>query len=323
MLRWGTAKAKLGRDQVLLTDDELKATLAQIERFPAMGGKKGRANLIHDEKALVGSETYKAIQRELMSLCGKEINARRQPRTPPPPFEMPKPKTLNEVWSADLFSLQAWGSKWEVSVVQDIYNQERLAFEPFQNAAKADDVKASLEVARCQRDGQAPTVCTKTDRDARYKAVFTEAFEQVGGTHLRIPPGCPWYNGEIERGQRDNKDVLAGVLSRMRRPESGQELMAMQNACNRAAQLLNTTISRPSLGNVTPAELAEGRAEDVQRRNQEFIEQSRQTRKDREPVAREPWRKRISDLVDLSKWRTERLLGFLRLSKRDYSFLAN
>jgi len=109
----------------------------------------------------------------------------------------------------------------------------------------------------------------------------------------------------------------------MRRPESGQELMAMQIACNRAAQLLNTTISRPSLGNVTPAELAEGRAEDVQRRNQEFIEQSRQTRKDREPAAREPWRKRISDLVDLSKWRTERLLGFLRLSKRDYSFLAN
>lgn len=321
MLRWDTAKARLGRDQVLLTDDELKATLAQIERFPAMGGKKGRANLIHAQKALVGSGTYKAIQRELMSLCGKELNARRQPRTPPPPFQMPKPTALNEVWSADLFSLEVWGHKWEVSVVQDIYNQERLAFEPFQNAATADNVKASLEVAHLQRGGQLPTICTKTDRDARYTAVFKEALSQFG-SHLRIPPGCPWYNGEVERGQRDNKDVLAGVLANTRRPESGQELMAMQTACNRAAQLLNTTISRPSLGNVTPTELAEGRADEVRTRNQEFVEQSRRARKKREPAPRAPWRKRISDLVDLSKWSAERLLGFLRLSKRDYSFLA-
>lgn len=321
MLRWETDRKKLGRDQMLLNEKEMAATVQQIEQFPAMGGKKGRANLIHNQKALIGAETYKSVQREMMSLCGRELASRRLPRKTPPPFQAPTPNALNEVWSADLFSIQAWGHKWEVSVVQDLYNQERLAFEPYKDAADAEQVRSSLETARLQRGGQAPTICTKTDRDARYTKVFKDAFAEVG-THLRIPPGCPWYNGEIERGQRDNKDVLAGVLAKMERPKPGQEILAMQIACNKTAQLLNTVISRPSLGNVTPAEIAKGIADEVRQRNHEFIEKGREERRQRAPQTKR-WRQRLADTLDLSKWDSGRLLRFLRLSKRDYGFLAN
>jgi len=288
-----------------------------------MGGKKGKANLIHAEKALIGAGTYQAMSQELLRQCGKEFASRRKARTPPPPFEAPRPQALNEVWAADLFSLTVWGIKWEVSVVQDLYNQERLAFEPSQNAADAEQVQASFEVARIQRGGQAPTICTKTDRDARYTKVFKEGLAGLC-KHVRIPPGCPWYNGEIERGQRDNRDVLIRCLADMPRPTADEALTAMRIACNQASRLLNETISRPSLGNVTPAEIANGQDNEVRERNRKFTEQARQVRQEREQdhSKRKPWGERIADVLDLSKWSTGRLLKHIRLATREYGFLA-
>lgn len=320
LLRRQAGEARAGREQLLLTDDELGAAARQVIEHPWMGGKKGAANLVHDREAWIGPGSYDVLKGVLASLVGRELAGRRQHQRPAVPLEMPRAEGLNEVWGSDLLEVEAWGKRFHVCAVVDVFNQESLALEPTPHAADGEFVAACFEKACESRGGRPPTVCTKTDRGSQYGEVFRQALKGRAG-HVRIPPGSPWFNGEVERGNRDVRSVIFEHVSRMDRPPKGEELEALRAACEAARRVLNEEISRPSLGNVTPAEVAHGIAEEVKRGNQEFIAQQREERKRRSP-GDTPWRERLCKLLHVDQWSTPELLRFLRLMKRDYSAWA-
>lgn len=319
--RWlrGCPEPADGRGQ--LTEAEVKAVMNQVMDFPWMGGKKGTANLVHDRVAWVGPESYDKIKLCMVQMAGEELAKRRKPRETPP-FEMPKPSRINEVWSSDLAEIKAWGKHYDVGTFMDIHSQEHLVLEATTHAADAAFVRDLFEVA-CFRRGTPPTVCTKTDRGGQYRALaFAEALE--GRTqHVKIPPGCPWFNGEVERGNRDLKAVLYGLIARTPRPEAGDELKTLGHLCDRARSVLNERVARPSLGNVTPHEVAGGLEELVRAGNREFVAQQREDRKKR--LAERPrasWKEGLSSLLQVAERTTAELLRFLRLSRHDYTFLS-
>ncbi len=284
-----------------------------------MGGKKGAANLIHDEKALVGHFSYDEIKRTIASLYGEELSSRRQTNRPIAPFELPRATGLNEVWGTDLCELAVWGKKFHICDFIDVFNQEHLVIRAVEGTADSAFVAECFEAACQRRGGRPPTVCTKTDRGSQFQGVFPAAL--TGRTeHVRIPPGMPWFNGESERGHRDIRALLYSELSRMKRPKPGKEIAAVQRACETVRRILAEEIARPSLGNVTPAEVSAGRAEEVKQANREFIERQRAARKSR-PSDPRPLRERLKELLGLERMGTGSLLRFLRLMTRDYRFM--
>lgn len=307
-----------GRNQ--LTDAEVEAVMEQVLEHPWMGGKKGAANLVHDRAAWVGAESYDTIKIQMARLAGEELARRRTPRETPS-FTMPEATALNQVWSSDLAEIKAWSKHFDIGTFMDIYSQEHLALEVAEHPADAQFVTDLFEVA-CFYRGTPPTACTKTDRGGQYRAMaFKEALD--GRTqHVKIPPGCPWFNGEVERGNRDLKAVLYGLIAHTKRPEAGQELATLQMLCERARTILNAKVSRPSLGNVTPLEIAGGMEEVVQRENREFIDTQRATRKRRLAEQSASWRDSLKVLLQATERSTADLMRFLRLGRRDYAFLS-
>lgn len=312
------SSSRPGRPQLALDDAELGALRTQIEEHPWMGGKKGAANLVRGLKAWVGAGSYDAAKTEIARLFGEEV-ARRRRRPAPQPFEPPVAEDLNQVWSSDLVEIRAWGLPFHVGSIMDVYNQEHLALDATPLAADATFVVTLFDRACATRGGAAATVCTKTDRGCQY---VSRAFEEAlrGRTeHVRIPPGCPWFNGESERGNRDLKAVLYGLVSRSTRPKPGQELTTLRRLCRRARTILNQGIARPSLGGVTPDDVARGVREEVKQQNQQFIAKQKERRRHVSQQGLRPWQERLAALLDVAQRSTEELLRFLQLLTRDYA----
>jgi hypothetical protein len=320
ILGWVRRGKREGRDQLTLEDGELCAVLDLIEEYPTMGGKKGAANLVHREAALIGSGSFIEAKRLLMKLCGQELAARRATPKPPPPFEPPQATEVNDVWSSDLFEINPWGKKFHVCVYQDLVSQKRLCLEPVEDTADQKFVAECFGIASEEAGGKTPSVCTKTDRGTQYGEAFRAALDGRCN-HIRIPPGSPWFNGEVERGQRDNRDLVYKYLHRLKRPKPGRELEAVREACRLARIDLNEKVARPSLGGVTPEEVVRGTAPEVRRRNDAYKTRARADRRQRKPK-NQRWKDRLTALLSLDDWSTMRLLRFLRLAKRDYRMVA-
>lgn len=320
-LRGLTAKKtpRVGREQLNLTDTELEAAMEHVLEHPWMGGKKRAANLAHDEVAWLGAQACDAIRNTIAQLAGQAIAARRQPYHTPV-FELEKPTKLNQAWSADFLTLKVWGKSFDVCVHQDLFSQEKLSVDAIEGTADSIFLRGCFEQARAARGGASPTLYYKSDNGPQFcSKLFEDALEGLC-PHVRIPPGCPFFNGEIERGQRDLHSVLRGLLTKMSRPRSSGELAAVQRACRRALRILNDQISRPSLGNVTPSEKAAGeeRVREVQLRTRDFVLEQRCQRRNREPAA-ESWQVRLGRLFEANSRTTGSLLRFLRLKNRDYT----
>lgn len=309
-----------GRSQLNLSDSELQAVTDQIGAYPSMGGKKGAANLAHAQAAWVGAGSYDAINNAFAELVGAELQERRHERPAPPPYEPPVATDLGQVWGGDLFEIKAWDIRFDICDFLDVFNQEYVALEATLHAADSVFVASCFENACTERGGKPPTVATKTDRGSQFKGVFSKALEGRGTHHERIPPGSPWFNGESERGHRDARALLMAELSKGPRPRKGHELAAVQLACVVVKRLLNEVISKPSLGNVTPKEIATGVQDEVRSATARYVERQREERRHR-AIQDSPLLDRLRGMLGLKEWPVPELLRFLRLRSRDYKFI--
>jgi transposase InsO family protein len=303
--------------QLQLTDEELKAVGDQHAEHPWMGGKKGAANLVHSRLAWLGANGYDKVCAEMDSLIGEELEKRRTVTKAVEPYQPPQATTVGQVWASDIFEIQAWGKRYDVCDFLDVYSQQYLALDATPHAASSEFVLRCFHKACAAAGGHPPTIATKTDRGSCFQGAFT-ALDAT--KHEQIPPGCPWFNGESERGHRDARAVIYAELSKMGRPKPGLELAAVQQACDRACFILNERISKPSLGNVTPGEVARGERELVRRANEEYVAGQRAARSTR-PYDRRPIRERLAEVLGLAHWSTAELVRFVRLRKRDYEFI--
>jgi len=110
-----------------VTDGELRAALNLAQTHPFMGGKKGAANLVHDQAAWIGAGSFDAIKGTLAQQIGEELKSRRSGRVTPEPFQEPVATRLGQVWGTDLFEVMAWDMRFDICDFLDIFNQEYLA----------------------------------------------------------------------------------------------------------------------------------------------------------------------------------------------------
>lgn len=284
-----------------------------------MGGKKGAGNLAHNQDAWLGAGSYDNVNNAMAYLAGEQLQQRRPKRPVSVPYQPPIATGLGQVWGGDFFEIKAWDIRFDICDFLDIYNQEYVALEATLHAGNSDFVVACFKKACAERGGKPPTVATKTDRGSPFTKAFAGPLKKLT-RHERIPPGCPWFNGESERGHRDARALIMGELAKVKKPNKGNELAAIQKACAKVRRLLNEVISKPSLGNVTPMEIATGVQDEVRAATANYIEQQRNVR-----TARKLQPKllvdRLRDLLGMKDWPILALLTFLRLRDRNYKFI--
>jgi transposase InsO family protein len=193
-LRRPPSGSRPGRPQLNVTEAQLAAALNLSQAYPFMGGKKGAANLVHDQAAWIGAGSYDAIKGTLAQQIGEELKKRRSGRPEPEPFEPPVATGLGQVWGTDLFEVTAWDVRFDICDFLDIFNQEYLALRATLHAADSKFVADCFELACQEQGGRAPTVGTTCDRGSQFYGHFEEALEDSQTTLVRIPPGCPWFN---------------------------------------------------------------------------------------------------------------------------------
>lgn len=322
--------------------------MQQIVKYPYLGGQKGSLKLQHDEQAYLGSTTYQDIKQQLKLAAAAEQVKRQeqheqselqqaqyrryQARTDT--FTNITPQQKHEVWAIDFLKITLFGSYFQLCVVYEVYAQGYLAIKPAWEATAA--VAEQALVAACQMSGQVPTKCLLSDNGAQLTCQhFAEIKAKFGITSQFIPPGQPWYNGALESGNRDLRQVIYTTafyaaaetpqLSK-RGVDAEQIYRQLETCCQKVLPIINEQIVRPKF-NTTPQAVWNDAVEANQQRRMRYIEQKKHQRKERMAqlkTTRGTTRKRIEDKVAVAwtkvarQLNTEQLFAFSEMINKRY-----
>ncbi len=204
------------------------------------------------------------------------------------PFEKPQVVKPNEVWSIDFTFVSILGFKFAICEIYDIYSQTYYAMEVGETP---DEQLAKKAFLIALRNSQAvPLRCILSDNDSSFLGEeFQELLKSQKVEHKTIPPGSPWYNGEIESGNRDLKKALLtkALQETCKNVEitlkgSSREVVEtfVKKKCNETRILLNEDIPRMKF-KTTPQKVLEGKVEEQQEKQRKFIEMKKNQRKQR------------------------------------------
>lgn len=338
---------RLDRESCIPAADILHA-VQQIVQYPYLGGQKGSLKLQHDEQAYLGSTTYQDI-KQLLKLAAAETLVKRQEQhekselqqaqyrryeARTTAFAAIEPQQKHEVWAIDFLKIMLFGSYFQLCVVYEVYSQGYLAITPAREATAA--VAEQALVAACHMSGQIPKKCLLSDNGAPLTSQhFAEIKARFGITSQFIPPGQPWYNGALESGNRDLRQVIytsafyaaAENPQLSKRGADAEQLdRHLATSCHQTQQIINEQIVRPKF-NTTPQAVWKDEVEANQQRRRRYIEQKKQQRQERMAqlkITGGTTRKRIEDKV-AAAWtkvahqlNTEQLFAFSEMINKRY-----
>jgi transposase InsO family protein len=179
-------------------------------------------------------------------------------------FKNPSRRT-NELWQTDFTYLRVIGWGWYyLSSVLDDYSRKILAWK-VTTTMTASDVAETLDLARAATGVDAVRIEHRprllSDNGPCYVSSELKAYlGQHGMQHTRGRPYHPMTQGKIERWHRSMKNVVK--LDNYYSPGE------LKRAIGRFVTYYNERRYHESLGNVTPAQMYEGRQKEILDRRQ-------------------------------------------------------
>ncbi len=337
------------RRESALPQEDVESVVEQIIAMPFLGGRKGSSKLLEDQKALIGQTMYKEVKAVLREEAEKELARRREQsvldrhrearRQAEKAFVKPVPTKPHELWSIDFTEIKLLGVRSMVCVIYDVFAQAYLALRPAE-IADGELTMAAIEQA-CAYAGTTPSRCLLSDNGGQFEdAEYQRLLERLQIDTLKIPPGEPWHNGEIESGNRDLKktiwtEALYGACEQIdiTRPGVPREklLSYLKQCCDAAQEQINEQIPRAKF-NTVPKAVLDGEQAARRRRRHQFTEAKQHQRRERMVAiranAQDQEGQSIEDKV-LAQWRrsarqmsTEKLFAFNELIHERYDAIA-
>lgn len=338
---------RLNRESCIAYED-IENTVKQIIELPFLGSRKGSLKLVHDEKAYIGSTTYKEIKSQLKMAVAQELHERREQselqkahykryREKERPFTKKEPIKKHQIWAIDFLNILLFGIYFHICVVYDIFSQSYLALEA-SIFATSDVAEQALNNA-CKYSDHIPEDCLLSDNGPQFKCYsFEEIKKRLRIKSQYIPRGQPWYNGALESGNRDLRKVIYTIafydlcknrkLSKTEIDENDMYYF-LQKCCQKTIAVLNNSIVRLKF-RTTPIAVLNDQVKEHQHKRIRFIEKKKLERKKRMAQLKfngGSKRKRIEDKVKaawkkLSKEQTtEKLFAFRELIHNRYKVI--
>jgi transposase InsO family protein len=258
-----------------------------------MSGRKGQAYMIYHRLGYISMNGYDRLKKSIKRLIFQEVSNRRLLGSKTS-YEHKRPERIGQIWAEDFTELKLCGQSFKVSLLIDVASQYNLGA-AVSKRANAALVEEPVKQALAANGGQGPEKFLLSDNGTPYVSdEHGRLLEKADIVHKRIPACVPQYNGAVECGIKEFKNVFYNVWAKREREGADKEkklLLRVEAALRETVRLLNEVIPKPSLDGVTPA--------DVQRRvSSAKIEANRQYREQEQQKENAPsWKRNYWDVL--------------------------
>jgi len=246
--------------------------------------------MLYHELGFIGMKQYQVIKKQVKRILCQEASGRKDIPTSCA-YEHIKAEAVGEIWAQDFTEVKLCGFSFKIALLIDTFSQYILGC---CLAARATDLLVAEPVYQAieANHGKPPKSFMLQDNGKQY--VSEEHKELLSALKIvqRCIPACkPQYNGAVECGGKEFKNVFYNIWERRERQETDKEKTLLQRAQLTMAETvkeINWVIPRPALGGVTPADVQQG----IKTVKKEIIKQYRKSELEREaspPLTRPYW----------------------------------
>ena len=289
------------REPKLISEEVVCSAVKVIRKYPYFSGLKGQMYMIYHRQGHISQNMYKNLKRVVKRTIFQEVSSRKllPAKTS---YEHEIPDKPGEIWAEDFTQIKVSGIKFSVSLLIDVASNYYLGAEASVRPNTAFVESPVLQGLK-QNNGIGPKRFLLSDNGSQYVSdKHGELLDKLDIVHKRIPSCTPEYNGSMECGVKESKNVFYNVLAEEKNKISDKEknlLDLIKSVILISIFKLNHEIPRPCFQGVTPADIHFGKRDEKKKSNDQYIEQEKQ----RKEVS--PWSKNIWDLVKSSLFETD------------------
>ena len=264
------------RSPKALDEYVIENTARVVAAFPHFGGVKGQAFLLYHGLGLIGQKTYSGIKKKVKRVLSQEVSQRKDLPTVCATYEHIRAERIGQIWAEDFTELVVDGIGFKLALLIDVFSQYILGW-AIDRRATETLVAIPVKQALAANAGRAPEKFLLQDNGTQYVSEnhgnLLEAHDIVG---RNIPACTPEYNGSVECGGKELKNVFYNVWERRQTSRTDKEKtvdVRVQLAAAETVHLLNEQIPRPALRGVTPADVQRGQQAQRQKQIVQYREQ--------------------------------------------------
>jgi len=287
----GIAERK-ARECKPVSEKVARGSVEVIRKYPHFSASKGQCYMIYHQLGYIPQHLYKSIKKIVKRLIFQEVSNRQllPARTS---YTHERPQFPGEIWAEDFTQLQVCGKKFYVGLVIDVAMPYYLGGTA---SIRPDDrmVELPVEQALGSNNGQGPKRFLLSDNGPQYVSTrHGNLLEKLTIIQKRIPSCKPEYNGSIECGIKEFKNVFYNVWVHREKSAIAEEKTLserVQRTVAETIQKLNEEIPRPSLNGITPADVWKGIAKERIEINRKYMEKEQYKKEVTKPWNRNDWR---------------------------------
>lgn len=270
--RHGSAERK-ERERKPICELTAQSAVKVIMTYPHMGGRKAQAYMIYHRLGFISMGAYDKIKKSVKRLLVQYVVAQKllPARTE---YHHEKALAVHEIWAEDFTELVVYGCVFKLALLIDVASTYYLGF-AVSIRASAALVAKPLEQALAKNNGKGPEKFLLSDNGSQYVSdEHGRLLDKADIVQKRIPACVPQYNGSMECGGKEFKNVFYNIFAAREKEAADKEkslLSRVEAAVEQTAHLMNDFIARPCLQGVTPADLIEARSQTRIKANREYV----------------------------------------------------
>jgi transposase InsO family protein len=259
--RWRQGFAERKRRDVKSFPVEIvESAVGVIRRYPHFSGVKGQCYMGYHGLGYISQPFYRKLKKIVKHLLFQEVD-RRRILPGKISYTHQRADKVGQIWGADSMELRVYGEKFYSGIVIDVYDVYTLGVS-LRSRIDKELVEFPVDEALAENGGVGPEYFLLSDNGSQYVSTghgdFLDKREIV---HKRIPSCRPQYNGSVECGIKEFKNVFYNVWAeresegvvREKRLEDRVRL-----AVKETKKRMNFEIPRPRLGGVCPGDVHRG-----------------------------------------------------------------
>jgi transposase InsO family protein len=291
-LKEGVAERKVRKCKPV-SKNVVKNALDVIWKYPHFGGPKGQCYMTYYQLGYMPRHLYKKLKKMVRRLIFQEVSNRKLlPERKS--YDHESAQNPGEIWAEDFTVLRLFGKKFYAALVIDVAMTYYLGATA---SLRADDamVETPVDQALELTGGKGPKRFLISDNGSQYVGTrHGDYLEKQDIIHKRIPSCQPEYNGSIECGIKEFKNVFYNVWAQLKISDAEklnekELLVYVQLAINETLRKMNKEIPRPGLKGVTPEDVLKGIAGEKREINRTYLEREKGKKEVSEPWNRKDW----------------------------------
>ena len=240
----------------VLDEKLIEDTARVVGDFPHFGGAKGQAYLLYHGIGFIGQKAYDGIKKKVRRVLIQEVSQKDVPGKCR--YEHVRPEGIGEIWAEDFTQLAVNGIRFKVALLIDVFDQYILGCSVDRRATEAL-VAVPVQQALAANGGRPPAKFLLEDNGTQYVSERHQRLLKAHDIVSRNIPACtPQYNGSVECGGKEFKNLFYNVWERLERNHADKKKSIderVHQAVAETVDLSNFQVPRPALGGVTPSDV--------------------------------------------------------------------